>query len=74
MLRTIVSLLRQCSVLLDEAVRLVADVVAERTGSDTRTDIYPHLVTSAAISCARACSPPEKAQPDHHAHLTTTPT
>ncbi len=40
----------QRSALLDEAVRLITDVVAERTGTDASSDIYPHLVTSAAIS------------------------
>jgi MftR C-terminal domain len=40
----------QRSELLDEAVRLITDVVAERTGTDAGTDIYPHLVTAAAIS------------------------
>jgi hypothetical protein len=68
MLRTSVSLLQQCSVLLDEAVRLMADVVAERTGSETRMDIYPRLVTSAAISCARAAAHRRRRR------LTTTPT
>ena len=38
------------SVLLDEAVRMLTDIVAARTGTDAETDIYPHLVTSAAIS------------------------
>jgi hypothetical protein len=40
----------QRSALLEEAVRLITDVVAERTGTDATTDVYPHLVTSAAIS------------------------
>jgi len=40
------------SVLLDEAIRMVTEVVAERTGTDAATDLYPHLVTSAAISAA----------------------
>ncbi len=38
------------SVLLDEAIRMIVDTVAARTGTDTATDVYPHLVTSAAIS------------------------
>ena len=38
------------SVLLDEAVRMLTDIVAARTGTDAATDIYPHLVTSAAIT------------------------
>lgn len=40
----------QRSGLLDEAVRLITEVVAERTGTDAKSDFYPHLVTSAAIS------------------------
>ena len=54
------------SVLLDEAVRMVTDIVAARTGTDPATDIYPHLVTSAAITAtatafqfAPTCSPGE---------------
>lgn len=38
------------SVLLDEAIRTASKVVAERTGTDAATDIYPHLVTAAAIT------------------------
>jgi AcrR family transcriptional regulator len=38
------------SVLLDEAVRMVTDIVAARTGTDAATDIYPHLVTASAIT------------------------
>jgi AcrR family transcriptional regulator len=38
------------SVLLDEAVRMVTDIVAARTGTEAATDIYPHLVTAAAIA------------------------
>lgn len=38
------------SVLLDEAIRMATDVVAARTGTDAATDIYPHLVTAAAIT------------------------
>ena len=38
------------SVLIDEAIRMVTDVVAARTGTDPDTDMYPHLVTSVAIS------------------------
>jgi AcrR family transcriptional regulator len=40
------------SVLLDEAIRMVTEVVAERTGTNAGTDLYPHLVTSATISAA----------------------
>jgi AcrR family transcriptional regulator len=43
---------RYRSVLLDEAIRMVTEVVADRTGTDAATDLYPHLVTSAAISAA----------------------
>jgi AcrR family transcriptional regulator len=52
------------SMLLDEAIRMVTDIVAARTGTDATTDIYPHLVTAAAISAtvtafqfAPSCSP-----------------
>ena len=38
------------SVLIDEAIRMVTDVVAARTDTDPDTDVYPHLVTSVAIS------------------------
>jgi AcrR family transcriptional regulator len=41
---------RHRSVLLDEAIRMVTAVVAARTGTDPATEIYPHLVTAAAIS------------------------
>ena len=41
---------RYRSVLLDEAIRMVTEVVAARTGTDAATDVYPHLVTAAAIS------------------------
>jgi hypothetical protein len=41
---------RYRSALLDEAIRMVTDVVAARTGTDAATDVYPHLVTAAAIS------------------------
>ena len=41
---------RQRSVLLDEAIGMLIDVVAVRTGTDAATDVYPHLVTAAAIS------------------------
>ncbi len=40
----------QRSMLLDEAIRMVTEVVARRTGTDAATDLYPHLVTAAAIS------------------------
>ena len=55
------------SVLLDEAVRMVTDIVAARTGTDAATDIYPHLVTAAAIAAtvtafqfAATCAPGDR--------------
>src|SRR5664280_2127941 len=50
LLWTSVAMARHRSVLLDEAIRMVTKVVAARTGTDAATDIYPHLVTAAAIS------------------------
>lgn len=50
LLRAAVAMPHQRSALLDEAVRLVTEVVAQRTGTDPRKDVYPHLVTAAAIS------------------------
>jgi AcrR family transcriptional regulator len=50
LLWTSVVMARYRSVLLDEAIRMVTDVVAARTSTDAATDIYPHLVTAAAIS------------------------
>jgi AcrR family transcriptional regulator len=51
------------SVLLDEAIRMLTDIVAARTGTDAAADIYPHLVTASAITAtvtafqfARTCS------------------
>ena len=44
------ALAKHRSVLIDEAIRMVTDVVAARTGTDADTDVYPHLVTSVAIS------------------------
>ena len=41
---------RYRSALLDEAVRMITDIVAARTGTDAATDVYPHLLTAAAIS------------------------
>ena len=38
------------SVLLDEEIRMVIGVVAARTGTDPEIDIYPHMVTAAAIA------------------------
>ena len=50
LLWTSVAMARYRSVLLDEAIRMVTDIVAARTGTDAATDVYPHLVTAAAIS------------------------
>jgi AcrR family transcriptional regulator len=50
LLWTSLAMARYRSVLLDEAIRMVTGVVATRTGTDPATDIYPHLVTAAAIS------------------------
>ena len=44
------ALAKHRSVMIDEAIRMVTDVVAARTGTDPDTDVYPHLVTSVAIS------------------------
>jgi AcrR family transcriptional regulator len=38
------------SVLLDQAIGMITEVVANRTGTDAATDVYPHLVTAAAIT------------------------
>jgi len=50
LLWTSVAMTRYRTVLLDVAIRMVTDVVAARTGTNTATDVYPHLVTAAAIS------------------------
>jgi AcrR family transcriptional regulator len=50
LLWTSVAMTRYRSVLLDAAVRMVTDVVAARTGTDAAVDVYPHLVTAAAIA------------------------
>jgi len=50
LLWTSIAMTRHRAVLLDEAIRMVTDVVAARTGTDAATDVYPHLVTAAAIS------------------------
>jgi AcrR family transcriptional regulator len=47
---TSTAMARHRSVLLDQAIGMVTDVVASRTGTDPATDIYPHLVTAAGIS------------------------
>ncbi len=43
-------LARHRGLLIEEAVRAFIDEVASRTGTDPRTDVYPRLVTTAAIS------------------------
>jgi AcrR family transcriptional regulator len=50
LLWTSLALANHRSVLIDEAIRIVTDVVATRTGTDPDVDVYPHLVTSVAIS------------------------
>ena len=50
LLWTSMALAKHRSVLIDEAIRMVTDVVAARTGTDPDVDVYPHLVTSVAIS------------------------
>jgi AcrR family transcriptional regulator len=50
LLWTSLALANHRSVLIDEAIRMVTDVVAARTGTDPDVDVYPHLVTSVAIS------------------------
>src|SRR5664280_2940968 len=67
LLWTSIAMAHYRSVLLDEAIRMVTDIVAARTGTDAATDIYPHLVTAAAITAtvsafqfAPTCSPGEQ--------------
>ena len=50
MLWTSLALAKHRSVLIEEAIRMVTDVVAARTGSNPDVDVYPHLVTSVAVS------------------------
>jgi AcrR family transcriptional regulator len=68
LLWTSIAMARHRSVLLDEAIRMVTDIVAARTGTDAATDIYPHLVTAAAISAmvtAYQFKPASGADGDH---------
>ena len=61
LLWTSLAMARYRSALLDEAIRMITDVVATRTGTDAATDVYPHLVTAAAISAivtASSSQPP----------------
>ena len=50
LLWTSLAMARYRSALLDEAIRMITDIVAARTGTDAATDVYPHLLTAAAIS------------------------
>ena len=43
-------LARHRGLLIEETVRAFIDAVASRTGTDPRTDVFPRLVTTAAIS------------------------
>jgi AcrR family transcriptional regulator len=68
LLWTSVAMTRYRSILLDAAVRMVTDVVAARTGTDAAADIYPHLVTAAAIAAmvtAYQFTPASGAAGDH---------
>ncbi len=61
------ALAKHRSVLVDEAVHMVTDVVADRTATSAETDMYPHLVTSVAISAivtAFQFAPADGAEPD----------
>ena len=53
LLWTSIAMARHRSVLLDEAIRMVTDVVAARTGTDAATDVYPHLVTEIGRASCR---------------------
>ncbi len=50
LLWTSLAMARYRSALLDEGIRMITDIVASRTSTDVATDVYPHLVTAAAIS------------------------
>jgi AcrR family transcriptional regulator len=68
LLWTSFAMARHRSVLLDEAILMITEVVAARTGTDAATDVYPHLVTAAAISAIVAAfqfpPPGSPASPD----------
>jgi AcrR family transcriptional regulator len=52
----------QRALLIEEVVRALTGIVALRTGTDPRTDVYPRLVTTAAVSAvvtAYDLAPPE---------------
>jgi AcrR family transcriptional regulator len=62
LLWTSLAMAKYRSVVLDQAIRMITEVVAERTGTDASTDIYPHFVTASAISAivtAFQFTPPE---------------
>lgn len=64
------ALARYRGLLLDEAVRAFTETVASRTGTDPRTDVYPRLVTMAAMSavvCAYEFTPPSVVDLDDRA-------
>ncbi|MEZ5124993.1 MAG: TetR/AcrR family transcriptional regulator [Thermoleophilia bacterium] len=46
------TLARWRPVLIEEATRMATDAVAERTGTDASTDIYPRLMAATAIAAA----------------------
>ena len=50
LLWTSLAMARYRSALLDEGIRMITEIVAARTGTDAATDVYPHLLTAAAIS------------------------
>jgi AcrR family transcriptional regulator len=50
LLWTSLAMARYRSALLDEGIRMITDIVAARTGTDAATDVYPHMLTAAAIS------------------------
>ena len=68
LLWTSLAMARHRSVLLDEAILMITEVAAARTGTDAATDVYPHLVTAAAISAIVAAfqfpPPGSPASPD----------
>jgi AcrR family transcriptional regulator len=58
-------LARHRGLLIEEAARALVDVVAERTGTDPVHDVYPRLVTMAAIAAVvSAYEPSPPAVPD----------
>jgi AcrR family transcriptional regulator len=49
---------RYRGILIDEAVLALTDIVAARTGTDPRADVYPRLVTMTAVSAVVAAYQP----------------